>query len=107
MEISIPSVDTAFLHGLTTQTDGLTATFFPPVQYKACDKEFVNQKGLKDFRGGPSKQKGHPPVYVDEAERRGDHQKFCAQVGFSRTVDNYETSSVRLRGSAIRERDNV
>ena len=30
------SVDTAFLHGLTSQTDGLSVTFFPPLQCKAC-----------------------------------------------------------------------
>ena len=38
------SVDTAFLHGLTTQTDSLSVTFFPPMQYQACAKEFRQPK---------------------------------------------------------------
>ena len=43
-------VDTAFLHSLTTQTDGLSMTFFPPLQCKACHREFVNRKGLRSHR---------------------------------------------------------
>ena len=30
VKVCTSSVDTAFLHGLTTQTDGLSVTFFPP-----------------------------------------------------------------------------
>ena len=40
-------IDNAFLRGLTTQTDRLMVTFFPPVHCKACAKEFVNRKGLR------------------------------------------------------------
>ena len=42
--VCMPSVDTAFLHGLTTQTDGLSVTFFPLVQYKECAKVFCQPK---------------------------------------------------------------
>ena len=36
VEVYMSLVDTAFLHGLTTQTDGLGVTFFPPLQWKTC-----------------------------------------------------------------------
>ena len=32
VEVCMSSVDTAFLHCLTTQKDGLSVTFFPPLQ---------------------------------------------------------------------------
>ena len=54
VEVCMSLVDTAFLHGLTTQTDGLSVTFFPPLQCKACHKEFVNRKG----RAGRASEKG-------------------------------------------------
>ena len=37
------SVGTAFLHGLTTQTNGLSVTFFPPLQCRAFHTEFVSR----------------------------------------------------------------
>ena len=76
------SVDTAFLHGLTTQTDGLSVTFFPTLQCKACHKEFVNRKGLRSHKcvreeqllRRPFERRRFLPVCVDVAERRDDHQ---------------------------------
>ena len=50
VEFCMSSVHTAFLHGLTTQTDSLSVTFLPPVQYKECAKEFVNRKGLRKHK---------------------------------------------------------
>ena len=47
VEVCMSSVDTAFLHSVTTQTDSLSVTFCPPVQCKECAKEFVNRKGLR------------------------------------------------------------
>ena len=44
VEVCMSSVDFAFLHGLTTQTDGLSVTFFPPSQ------GVVNQKSLCSHR---------------------------------------------------------
>ena len=50
VEVCMSSVDTAFLHGLMTQTNGLSVTFFTPLQCRACHKEFVNRKGLRSHR---------------------------------------------------------
>ena len=36
----------AFLHGLTTHTDGLSVVFFPSSACKACGEEFVNRTKL-------------------------------------------------------------
>ena len=47
VEVCMSSVDIVFLHGRRTQTDRLMVTFFPPLQYKECAQEFVNQKGLR------------------------------------------------------------
>ena len=47
VEVCMSLIDIAFLHGLTTQTDGLSVTFFPPLHRKACHKEFVKRKGLQ------------------------------------------------------------
>ena len=44
VEVCMSSVGTAFLHGLTTQTNGLSVTLFTPLQCRACHKEFVNRK---------------------------------------------------------------
>ena len=38
VEVCMSSVDTAFLHGLTTKTDGFSVPFFPPLQCKACHR---------------------------------------------------------------------
>ena len=64
VEVCMSSVDTAFLHSLTTQTDGLSVTFFPPLQCNACHKEFVNRKG----RAGRASEK--ESAGFDLGERR-------------------------------------
>ena len=42
VQVRVGSTDRAFLHGLTTRTDGLSVVFFPPSACKACGEEFVN-----------------------------------------------------------------
>ena len=55
VEVCMSSVDTASLHGLTTQTEGLSVTFFPPLQCKACHIEFGNRSiQLRWFQFGPA-----------------------------------------------------
>ena len=44
VDVCMSSVDTAFLHGLTTQTDGLSVTFLKPLQCMTCHNKFVNRK---------------------------------------------------------------
>ena len=39
-------INRAFLHGLTTHTDGLSVVFFPSSACKACGEEFVNRTKL-------------------------------------------------------------
>ena len=58
------SVDSAFLHGLTIQTDVLTVTFFPPLQCTTCHKEFVNRKDLRSHKCVREKELLHFPVYL-------------------------------------------
>ena len=60
----------------------LSVTFFPPLQCKACHKEFVNRKGLRshecvreeELLRLPFERRRFPPVCVDVAERRDGHQ---------------------------------
>ena len=64
VEVCMSSVDTAFLHGLTTQTDVLTVTFFPPLLCMACHKEFVNRKGLRSHKCVREEEHLRFPVYL-------------------------------------------
>ena len=81
-EVCMSSVDTAFLHGLTTQTDGMSLTFFQPMRCKACQKELVRQpkkrsaqphvSERKSFCGSPLSRGG---VLQFVVEKRDGHQK--------------------------------
>ena len=42
VQVRVDSIDHAFLHGLTTRTDGLSVVFFPLSVCKACGEEFLS-----------------------------------------------------------------
>ena len=46
VQVRVGSIDRAFLHGLTTRTDGLSVVFFPPSACKVCGEEFVSRTEL-------------------------------------------------------------
>ena len=55
MQARVGSTDRAFLHGLTTRTDGLSVVFSPSSACKACGEEIVNRTKLHSHncqRGG-------------------------------------------------------
>ena len=59
------SVDTAFLHQLTTQTDGLSVTVLPPLQCKTCHTEFFNRKVCAATKCVREEQLLRSPLYPE------------------------------------------
>ena len=65
MEVCLSSVDTAFLYGLTTLTDGLGVTFFPPlvqdvsqgVRHRVCETTNVSERSFCDSHFSQSSMK--------------------------------------------------
>ena len=66
MQVRVGSTDRAFLHGLTTRTDGLSVVFFPPSACKACGEESVNRTKLHNHSCQRMLELAAPPALASK-----------------------------------------